>query len=73
MFARRYRNLRGFKSVTYLVSDRGSEFVVLSLWESREDAEAGGLVIQPQAYEVLVSFVKGPPTTHYLEVYEPKE
>ncbi|GAI34457.1 unnamed protein product, partial [marine sediment metagenome] len=47
-------------------------YASLSVWESKEDAEAAGAVIAPQLEQAVSGIVKGPPTRRFFEVYEPK-
>ncbi len=47
-FAPALRSLKGFKRVTFLGDETVGEYGSLSLWESKEDAEAAGAVMGPQ-------------------------
>jgi len=71
-FAPAVRALKGFKSITCLVDETGGEYGSLSLWESKEDAEAVAAAIGPRVDESLSAIGKGPPTRRQFEVYEPK-
>ena len=71
-FASVFKTLKGFKSATFLADDTASEYGCLSLWESKEDAEAASTVIRPQLEQALSGIAKGPPTVRLFEVYEPK-
>ena len=71
-FAPALKTLKGFKRVTFLGDEIVGEYGSLSLWESKEDAEAAGAVIGPQVEQAVSSIVKEPPTRRFFEVYEPK-
>jgi heme-degrading monooxygenase HmoA len=65
------RNLKGFKRVTFLADEAVGEYASLSVWESKDDAEAAAAVTGPQLEQAVSGIVKGPPTRRYFEVYEP--
>jgi len=69
-FAPVLRTLKGFKSVTFIGDDSVGEYASLSLWESKEDAEAAAAATGPRLEEALSGIVKGPPTRRLFEVYE---
>ena len=71
-FAPALRTLKGFKGVTFLGDETVGEYGSLSLWESKEDAEAAGAVIGPQLEQAVSGIAKAPPTRRFFEVYEPK-
>ncbi len=71
-FAPALRSLKGFKRVTFLGDETVGEYGSLSLWESKEDAEAAGAVMGPQLEQAVSGIAKGPPTRRLFEVYEPK-
>jgi len=48
------------------------EYGSLSLWESKEDAEAAAAVMGPKMEQVVSGIAKAPPTRRFYEVYEPK-
>ena len=66
------RTLKGFKKVTFLGDDTIGEYMSLSLWESKEAAEAAATVIRPQLEQAVSDIAKVPPTRRFFEVYEPK-
>jgi heme-degrading monooxygenase HmoA len=60
----------GFQTITYVRDQATGEYLALSLWESREQAEAataGREALQQHLQEVLAE----PPTTTIYEVYDP--
>jgi heme-degrading monooxygenase HmoA len=65
------RDRKGFKNVTFFMDEGVGEYGSLTLYESKEDAEAGNPV-EPKLQEILADIVKGPPTLQLFEVYEPK-
>jgi len=66
------RALKGFKSETFLGDETVGEYWCLSLWESKEDAEAATAAIGPRVDEAMSAIGKGPVTRRSFEVYEPK-
>ena len=71
-FAPVLRALKGFKGVTFLGDDTVAEYGALSLWESKEDAEAAAATTGPQLEQTLSGIVKAPPVRRFFQVYEPK-
>jgi hypothetical protein len=69
--ARAYPDQPGFRGVSFLFNDRLGEYVTLSLWESREQAEAVGLLGLPERHQYLAPVLQGPPIVRVYEVYEP--
>jgi heme-degrading monooxygenase HmoA len=60
----------GFQTITYVRDQTTGKYVALSLWDSREQAEAataGREALQQLLREVLAE----PPTTTLYEVYDP--
>ncbi len=70
-FAMRLAELKGFKAVTFFADDTAGEYGSLSLWESKEDAEAVTTLAGPQIRQDLRDIAKGPPRVRLFEVYEP--
>ena len=71
-FAPALKAMKGFKSVTFFLDDTVGEYGALSLWESKEDAEAAMAALDPQLQQALTDIVQGSPTLGLFEVYEPK-
>jgi heme-degrading monooxygenase HmoA len=65
-----YRGQPGFCSLTTMVEGPLAEFVVLSIWETKEDAEAAGAV-RPESLQWLDRALLGPPVVRIYEVFEP--
>ena len=71
-FAGIYKTMKGFKDSTFFVNYETGECGTLSLWESKEDAEAAAAIMRPKLMEAAGGILKGPPTVKMFEVYEPK-
>jgi heme-degrading monooxygenase HmoA len=67
-----YRELNGFHDAILLMEGTLAEYVILSLWETREDAEAAGAV-RPDSQQWLNRTLMGPPVVRIYEVYAPHE
>jgi heme-degrading monooxygenase HmoA len=65
-----YREREGFQSLTCLIEGALSEYVILSTWDSREQAEAAAYVI-PDAQQWLERMLLGPPVVRTYEVFVP--
>jgi heme-degrading monooxygenase HmoA len=63
----RFKSLKGFKSVVFLMDEAAGDYGSFSLWETREDAEAASAAISPRVAKIF----KGMLTPWILEVYEP--
>ncbi len=66
------RTLKGFRNVTFFGDDATGEYGSLSLWESREDAEAVSKVKKLQIRKLVSNILREPPTVRIFQVYEPK-
>jgi heme-degrading monooxygenase HmoA len=64
--------LPGFVSATYVISDDETSYGSFSVWQSREEAEAGGESIREKVMQVLQGLVTAPPEVSVMEIYEPK-
>ena len=71
-FAPVLRALKGFKSVTFIGNETVGEYASLTIWESREDAEAAAKATASRLEQALSGIAKEPPTHKLFEVYEPK-
>lgn len=63
--------LKGFKSITMFGDYETGEYGGLSVWETKEDAEAAIAATGPKMQEALGDMLKGPPTQQVFEVFEP--
>ncbi len=71
-FAPALRTLKGFKGVTFFADETTGEYGSLTLWETKEDAEAAAAVTGPKLEQAVSGIVKAPPTRRFFEVYESK-
>ena len=71
-FAPMYKTMKGHKSSTFFANYETGECGSLSLWESKEDAEAASAIMRPKLMEAAGGILKGPPTIKTFELYEPK-
>jgi heme-degrading monooxygenase HmoA len=65
------KNLQGFVSATYVVSEDETEYGSFTVWESKEEAEAAGDSIRERTASTLEEIVNGPPELAVMQVYEP--
>lgn len=63
--------LEGYIQVTYLVNDDDTSYASLSVWQTREQAEAAGAAVMAQFGEQMASFSTVPPVIEVYEVYDP--
>ncbi|MGH2586698.1 MAG: antibiotic biosynthesis monooxygenase family protein [Dehalococcoidia bacterium] len=63
-----YRGREGFRGLTVLAENATGEYAVLTLWETKEAAEAAGSVL-PDAQQWLDRTLRGPPVVRIYEVY----
>ena len=71
-FAPTLRAMQGFKTVTFFGDETTGEYGSLTLWETKEDAEAAAAVMGPKLEQAVSGIAKAPPTRRFFEVYEPK-
>jgi len=71
-FAPALKALKGFKGVTFFGDETTGEYGSLTLWETKEDAEAAAAVMRPKLEQAVSGIAKAPPTRRFFEVYEPK-
>ena len=71
-FAPALRTLKGFKGVTFFGDETTGEYGSLTLWETKEDAEAAAAVTGPKLEQAVSGIAKAPPTRRFFEVYESK-
>ena len=62
------REQRGFKDEITFIERQGTEAVAISLWESKENAEAYGRDTYPQVLKTLDKVVVGTPEVDLYEV-----
>jgi len=71
-FAPALRAMQGFKTITFFGDETTGEYGSLTLWETKEDAEAAAAVMRPKLEQAVSGIAKAPPTRRFFEVYEPK-
>ena len=71
--AAHYRVLKGFRSETFLGNNNTNQYGTVSLWETKEDAEAVDAALGPSLREKAGDILKGPPEVRIFEVYQPKD
>jgi len=62
----------GHRSTTFCFDEAGTEFVSLSVWESRAQAEAVTAAVRDAAQREMGDLISGAPSTKILEVFEPR-
>ena len=68
-----YRQMKGFKQVTFFTDEQEGLYGSLTLWESREDAEAAGAAAASDLLEELARMtLRGQPQIHTVAIYEPE-
>jgi heme-degrading monooxygenase HmoA len=70
-FLKAMQDLAGFKQAIFIGDRSIGEYGVLSLWESKEAAEAAGAALAPGLQQALQGQVQSPPSIRVLEVFEP--
>ena len=62
------KSFKGFKSATFIGDDSAGEYAALSLWETKEYAEAALADTDPKVQQQIGSIAKGPVTRMIYEV-----
>lgn len=65
-------SMKGFKSMTMFGDEDTGEYGGLSVWASKEDAEAALETTGPKMKEALGDKLKGSPSMRVFEVFEPE-
>lgn len=66
------RSQEGFVSNTFLGDRKHGDYVCLSVWKTRENAEGAQNNALPHLQQFLKSLNKEPASVQFYEVYEPK-
>ncbi len=69
--SRRVRGMDGFRGVTYLADDAAGDYASLTVWESREAADAAGQASAEQLRQIAADLGRQPEIRTF-EVYEPR-
>ena len=64
-------SMPGFVSATYYCDDEAGFAGSLTVWESKEAAEAAAATTNEKTREVMGSLYRKRPTVHVLQLYEP--
>ncbi|MFC1947948.1 antibiotic biosynthesis monooxygenase family protein [Chloroflexota bacterium] len=67
-----HKDIKGFRSATFLGDDANGNYGSLTTWETPEELQAAGDILRPKLQEALSGIAKGAPTVQIFEVYEPK-
>ena len=67
----RVRGMRGFRSATYLADDAAGEYSSLTIWDSREAADAAAQASAEQLRQIAADLGQQPEVRTF-EVYEPR-
>ena len=65
-----YRGQKGFKGITFIFDDEGSTYGSLTLWATREDAEAAQMTGGARGQRATAAIATGPTRVQIFEVYE---
>jgi hypothetical protein len=65
------QRLQGFKGATFIADENSGEYGVLSLWESKENAQAAEVTLTPGYLQIFKSHLKRIPMRRVLEVMHP--
>ena len=68
---RRVRGMDGFRSATYMADDAAGEYIGLTVWESKEAADAAGQASAEQLRRIAADLGQQPEVRTF-EVYEPQ-
>ena len=69
---RHTKSLAGFVSATYLMSDDQTHYISLTVWQTREQAEAAGASIRDLVMPTIQKLATAAPEVAIMEVYDPK-
>jgi len=62
---------QGFISIHFIISTDENTYGSFSLWESENDADAGGAAIREQVNSALQEIATAPPSIDTYEIYKP--
>lgn len=71
-FARLIAQQPGYRGLFFSFDEAGTQFVTLTQWASRGEAEAGPATLRDLAEREMGPLLSGRPNTQILEVYEPQ-
>jgi hypothetical protein len=65
------QGMQGFKEATFIADETIGEYGIMSLWESKENAQAAEVTLTPGYLQVLKGHLKRIPMRRVLEVMQP--
>lgn len=65
------QGLPGFKGVTFIADESIGEYGLVSLWESKKNAQSAEVTLTPAYLQVLKGHLKRVPIRRVLEVLQP--
>jgi heme-degrading monooxygenase HmoA len=72
-FAPIMRGLKGFRDVKFFLDEQTGTYGALSLWDSKEDAEAAAETTRPRFEQAMAEIgLREPPQLMTVEIYEPR-
>jgi heme-degrading monooxygenase HmoA len=72
-FAPLFKELKGFRDVTFFEDQEGGVYGSFSIWDSKEDADAAASTLAPELQKAVANVaLKAPPQVRTLEIYEPR-
>ena len=71
-YDRQIRQWPGFVSATYYCDDEAGVAGSLTIWVSKDAAEAAAARIDDKTHEIMAAMYLGTPIVHLLQVYEPE-
>ena len=63
------KSMKGYKTAVFVGDDAVGEYAAMSVWESKEDADAALAATEVQLKERLTGIAQGPPTRKVYEVW----
>jgi heme-degrading monooxygenase HmoA len=65
------QGLKGFKGASFIADESTGEYGIMSLWESKENAQAAEVTLTPGYLQALKGHLKRIPMRRVLEVFHP--
>jgi heme-degrading monooxygenase HmoA len=65
------KDLKGFKSVTFVADESIGEYGIFSVWASKEDADSAGETLNAHFQDALKDDYEPPSTLRMFEVFSP--
>ncbi|MEZ5450656.1 MAG: hypothetical protein R3E89_17365 [Thiolinea sp.] len=71
-FAPALRSMPGFEQVSFFLDETSGEYGSLTVWASKDEADAANQLTMPRLQQALEGKLKAPPVIKEFEVYLPK-